>query len=59
MEELNIDEILYLQMIVGHNLTNYIEDDSDYLKMIHKLNNKLTRIKNHLNNVDSSIAIIK
>ena len=59
MEELNIDEILYLQMIVGHNLTNYIEDDSDYLKMIHKLSNKLTRIKNHLNNVDSSIAIIK
>tara|TARA_R100000988_G_C4005648_1_gene172387 strand:+ start:92 stop:271 length:180 start_codon:yes stop_codon:yes gene_type:complete len=59
MEELNINEILYLQMIVGHNLTNYIEDDSDYLKMIHKLNNKLTRIKNHLNNVDSSIAIIK
>jgi len=50
MEELNIDEILYLQMIVGHNLTNYIEDDSNYLKMIHKLNNKLTRIKNHLNN---------
>lgn len=49
--QLNIDEVLYLQMIIQQNLEDdYIEDDEVYLDMITKLNNKLSRIKNELNN---------
>ena len=49
--QLNIDEVLYLQMIIQQNLEdNYIEDEEVYLDMITKLNNKLSRIKNELNN---------
>ena len=49
--QLNIDEVLYLQMIIQQNLEDdYIEDEEVYLDMITKLNNKLSRIKNELNN---------
>lgn len=49
---LNIDEVLYLQMIIQQDLHNekIKEDDEVYRSMIIKLNNKLSRIKNELNN---------
>ena len=51
--QLNIDEVLYLQMIIQQNLEDdYIEDDEVYLDMITKLNNKLSRIKNELNELN-------
>jgi len=49
--QLNIDEVLYLQMIIQQNLKDdYIEDDEMYKDMITKLYNKIVRIKNELNN---------
>tara|TARA_R100000808_G_scaffold10659_1_gene28160 strand:- start:6481 stop:6684 length:204 start_codon:yes stop_codon:yes gene_type:complete len=53
---LNIDEVLYLQMIIQQNLHNeeIKEDDEVYRSMIIKLNNKLSRIKNELNNEDGN-----
>ena len=50
--QLNIDEVLYLQMIIQQDLHNekIKEDDEVYRSMIIKLNNKLSRIKNELNN---------
>lgn len=48
--QLNIDEVLYLQMIIQQNLDDeYIEDDERYKDMITKLYNKIVRIKNELN----------
>ena len=49
--QLNIDEVLYLQMIIQQNLDDerYIEDDEVYRNMIIKLQNKICRIKNELN----------
>ena len=50
--QLNIDEVLYLQMIIQQNLDDerYIEDDEVYRNMIIKLQNKICRIKNELTN---------
>jgi len=48
--QLNIDEVLYLQMIIQQNLDDeYVEDDEVYRNMIIKLQNKMCRIKNELN----------
>ena len=48
--QLNIDEVLYLQMIIQQNLDDeYIEDDEVYRNMIIKLQNKMCLIKNELN----------
>jgi hypothetical protein len=49
--QLNIDEVLYLQMIIQQNLDDeYIETRDWYRNMIIKLQNKMCRIKNELNN---------
>jgi len=55
MEEenkLNIDEVLYIQMIIQQNLDDerYIEDDEEFVDMIIELNNKMNRIKKELTN---------
>tara|TARA_Y100001963_G_scaffold51248_1_gene71690 strand:+ start:233 stop:406 length:174 start_codon:yes stop_codon:yes gene_type:complete len=48
--QLNIDEVLYLQMIIQQNLDDeYVEDDEVYRNMIIKLQNKMCLIKNELN----------
>jgi|9_EtaG_2_1085328.scaffolds.fasta_scaffold01191_12 hypothetical protein len=48
--QLNIDEVLYLQMIIQQNLNDeYTEDDEVYRNMIIKLQNKICLIKNELN----------
>ena len=48
--QLNIDEGLYLEMIIQQNLDDeYIEDDEVYRDMIIKLQNKMCLIKNELN----------
>jgi hypothetical protein len=49
--QLNIDEVLYLQMIIQQNLDDeYIETRDWYRNMIIKLQNKMCIIKNELNN---------
>ena len=51
--QLNIDEVLYLQMIIQQNLDDeYIEDDEVYRNMIIKLQNKMCLIKNELNELN-------
>ena len=49
--KLNIDEVLYIQMIIQQNLDDerYIEDDEEFVDMIIELNNKMNRIKKELN----------
>ena len=51
--QLNIDGVLYLQMIIQQNLDDeYIEDDEVYRNMIIKLQNKMCLIKNELNELN-------
>jgi hypothetical protein len=53
--KLNIDEVLYLQMILNSNVEeinvwNEEEQQSKYADMIKNLYTKIVRIKNELNN---------
>jgi hypothetical protein len=55
--KLNIDEVLYLQMILNSNMEeidvwNEEEQQSKYADMIKNLYNKIVRIKNELNNIN-------
>tara|TARA_Y100001973_G_scaffold76338_1_gene111583 strand:+ start:327 stop:521 length:195 start_codon:yes stop_codon:yes gene_type:complete len=58
--EFNIDEILYLQMILGDNILSYYDEvnkgnvnDEEYnvnIEFLSKIQNKISVIKNKLNN---------
>tara|TARA_R110002020_G_scaffold439630_1_gene650138 strand:+ start:1097 stop:1291 length:195 start_codon:yes stop_codon:yes gene_type:complete len=58
--EFNIDEILYLQMILGNNILSYYDEvnkgnvnDEEYnvnIKFLSKMQDKISVIKNKLNN---------
>jgi hypothetical protein len=55
MEELNIDEVLYLKMILNSNVEEINvwseeEQNSEYADMIRELYNKIVTIQNKLNN---------
>jgi hypothetical protein len=55
MEELNIDEVLYLKMILNSNVEEINvwseeEQNSEYADMIRGLYNKIVTIQNKLNN---------
>ena len=50
--QLNIDEVLYIQVHLKQDYDNINETcyDEKYVDMLTKLNNKIHRIKNELNN---------
>jgi len=55
MEELNIDEVLYLKMILNSNVEEINvwseeEQNSEYADMIRGLYNKIVTIQNKINN---------
>jgi len=57
MNKLNIDEVLYLKMILNSNVEEIDvwdkeEQNTRYANMIRELYNKIVRIQNELNNYE-------